>query len=44
LIEPQRFEGAPGPVTIWQMLRGDVYEHYGEHALTIKHWLAAHNR
>jgi hypothetical protein len=31
LITPQHFEGAPGPVIIWQMLRGDVYEHYGQH-------------
>ena len=44
LIEPQRFEGAPGPVTIWQMLRGDVYEHYGQHMPSIQAWLATHQR
>ena len=42
LIEPQRFEGAPGPVVVAQLLRGDVYEHYGQHIPTIRQWLAAH--
>jgi hypothetical protein len=37
LIEPQQFGGPP--VTIWQMLRGDVYEHYGQHIPSIKSWL-----
>ena len=41
LIEPQHFEGAPEPVTIWKLLRGDVYEHYGAHVPAIKDWLAA---
>ena len=41
LIEPQQFEGAPGPVRIWQMLRGDVYDHYREHATAIRTWLQA---
>jgi hypothetical protein len=41
LIEPQQFEGAPGPVMVWQMLRGDVYDHYGQHAPSIRSWLAA---
>jgi hypothetical protein len=41
LVEPQHFEGAPGPVRVWQMLRGDVYDHYGEHIPSIEHWLAA---
>lgn len=41
LTEPQQFEGAPGPVTIWMMLRGDVYEHYGQHIPSIKDWLDA---
>jgi hypothetical protein len=41
LIEPQRFEGAPEPVTIWKMLRGDVYDHYGQHAPSIRSWLRA---
>ncbi len=40
LIEPQQFEGVPEPVTVWKMLRGDVYEHYGEHLPAIKSWLA----
>ena len=39
LIEPQQFGGPP--VTIWQMLRGDVYEHYGQHIPSIKSWLDA---
>jgi hypothetical protein len=39
LTEPQAFEGAPGPVRIWQMLRGDVYEHYGQHIPSIRDWL-----
>ncbi len=41
LTEPQQFEGVPEAVTIWKMLRGDVYEHYGEHLPSIKSWLAA---
>ncbi len=41
LIEPQHFEGAPEPVAVWKMLRGDVYDHYGQHVPAIKHWLAA---
>ncbi len=41
LIEPQHFEGAPEPVMVWKMLRGDVYDHYGQHVPSIKHWLAA---
>jgi hypothetical protein len=41
LTEPQQFEGAPGPVLIWQMLRGDVYDHYGLHIPSIKEWLAS---
>lgn len=40
LTEPQVFEGAPEPVVIWMMLRGDVYEHYGQHIPSIKEWLA----
>jgi len=39
LIEPQKFGDAP-PVIIWQMLRGDVYEHYGHHIESIKSWLS----
>jgi uncharacterized protein (TIGR03083 family) len=41
LLEPQQFEGAPGPVRIWQMLRGDVYDHYPQHVPAIRQWLAA---
>ena len=40
LTEPQEFEGAPGPVFIWMMLRGDIYEHYPQHIPSIKEWLA----
>ena len=40
LIEPQHFEGAPEPVAVWKMLRGDVYDHYGQHVPALKHWLA----
>jgi hypothetical protein len=43
LTEPQQFEGAPEPVIIWQMLRGDVYDHYGQHAPSLRAWLASHN-
>jgi uncharacterized protein (TIGR03083 family) len=38
LIEPQTFEGAPGPMLVWEMLRGDVYEHYAMHIPSIKNW------
>jgi hypothetical protein len=41
LIEPQHFEGAPQPVTVWKLLRGDVYEHYGLHIPSIESWLAS---
>jgi hypothetical protein len=40
LTEPHIFEGAPGPVLIWQMLRGDVYAHYPQHMPSVKEWLA----
>jgi uncharacterized protein (TIGR03083 family) len=40
LIAPQQFEGAPGPVLIWQMLRGDVYDHYPQHIAMVERWLA----
>ncbi|HEX6293166.1 MAG TPA: maleylpyruvate isomerase N-terminal domain-containing protein [Herpetosiphonaceae bacterium] len=43
LTQPQQFQGAPGPVIIWKMLRGDVYEHYGQHIPSIQRWLAARN-
>lgn len=41
LTQPQTFEGAPGPMIVWEMLRGDVYEHYDEHAAWIRAWWAA---
>ena len=41
LLTPQQFEGAPGSVLIWQMLRGDVYDHYPQHMPAIRSWLAA---
>lgn len=41
LIEPQRLEGAQGPVTVWKFLRGEVYEHYGQHLPSIREWLAS---
>jgi hypothetical protein len=40
LLEPQQVEGAPQPIIIWQFIRGDVYEHYGLHAPSIRSWLA----
>jgi hypothetical protein len=40
LIEPQGFEGAPGPQFVWKMLRGDVYDHYGPHIAAVERWLA----
>lgn len=44
LIEPQHFEGAPGPMRVWEMLQGDVYEHYALHVPSIKNWLASRPR
>jgi hypothetical protein len=41
LIEPQQFPGAPEPLTVWKMLCGDVYDHYGQHIPSIESWLAA---
>jgi hypothetical protein len=40
LIEPQHLGGAPQPITVWKLLRGAVYDHYGQHIPSIKHWLA----
>jgi hypothetical protein len=39
LTQPQHFPGAPEPVTIWQMFRGDIYDHSREHARAIRAWL-----
>ena len=41
LTQPHEFEGAPGPALIWQMLRGDVYDHYPQHIPSIQEWVAA---
>jgi uncharacterized protein (TIGR03083 family) len=41
LIEPQQFEGAPAPMIVWHLLRGDVYEHYAMHMPSIEQWIAA---
>jgi ketosteroid isomerase-like protein len=41
LIEPQQFEGAPQPIVVWQMVRSEVYDHYGEHVPSVKRWLAS---
>ncbi len=40
LTQPHEFEGAPGPVLIWEMLRGDVYDHYPQHIPSVREWLA----
>lgn len=40
LTEPQVFQGAPGPMLVWQMLRGDVYDHYDLHIPQIEAWAA----
>lgn len=40
LTTPQVFEGAPGPMLVWQMLEGDVYGHYQEHIGWIRGWWA----
>jgi hypothetical protein len=39
LIQPQTFEGTPEPVLIWQMLRGDVYDHIRDHTRQVREWL-----
>lgn len=41
LIDPQEFPGVPEPVVIWHILRGNVYDHYGQHAPSIRNWLNA---
>ena len=41
LIQPQQFEGAPQPIVVWQMLRSEVYDHYGEHIPSILAWAAS---
>lgn len=40
LIEPQHFPGVPQPVVIWHILRGNIYDHYEQHAPSIRNWLA----
>jgi len=44
LIQPQTFEGAPGPSLVWQMLEGDVYGHYPDHIGWIKQWWATQSK
>jgi hypothetical protein len=44
LIEPQQFEGSPEPVTVWKILQGNVYDHYGEHIPTIRDWLGSRSQ
>lgn len=39
LIEPQNFPGAPELIAVWQMLRGDVYDHTRTHIQCIREWL-----
>jgi len=39
LTQPQQFEGAPGPIVIGELLKGDCYDHYRGHAQTIRTWL-----
>lgn len=39
LIEPQLMPGIPVPLTVWKMLRGDVYDHYPEHIPSVTAWL-----
>lgn len=41
LLEPQQFEGSPEPIVVWQLLQGNVYDHYAEHIASIQDWLAA---
>jgi hypothetical protein len=41
LIEPQQFEGTPEPIVVWQLLQGNVYDHYAEHIASIQNWLAS---
>jgi len=38
LIEPQEL-GGPHPLIIWQVLRGDVYDHYLAHVKIIRNWV-----
>jgi uncharacterized protein (TIGR03083 family) len=40
LIEPQKFPGAPEPVLVWEILKGDNYGHAREHAQAVREWLA----
>lgn len=44
LIQPQTFEGAPGPSLVWQMLEGDVYGHSPDHIGSIKQWWATQSK
>jgi hypothetical protein len=44
LTVPQQFDGMPEPMTIWMMLRGDIYDHYLQHIPSVKDWLAARQK
>ncbi len=41
LVEPQQFAGAPFPVTVGNLLRSEVIDHYGVHARDVATWLAS---
>lgn len=43
LLEPQQFSGLPQPILVWNMLRSEVYDHYGQHIPDIRAWAAAHS-
>jgi hypothetical protein len=38
LTMPQRFNEWPEPITVWKMLRSEVYQHYGEHVPSLLDW------
>ncbi len=39
LTQPQQLEGAPGPILVWEILKGDNYGHLREHAGWVRDWL-----
>jgi uncharacterized damage-inducible protein DinB len=39
LVTPQEIEGVPEPVRVWEILRGNGYEHYRQHAGDLRGWL-----
>jgi hypothetical protein len=42
LTDPLRFAGMPGDWTPWRILAGNSFEHYGQHAPSIRDWLDQH--